>query len=367
MLFEILSISFLTLYSIAVFYAWFTWKKIPISNSISEKSATKFSIIIPFRNEQSNLEGILKSILNLNYPPHLFEVLLVDDHSSDNFISKINGFLSVFPSAKLLVSKSNGKKAAISYAISQSKYDCIVTFDADCNLPADILHAYSSKFDDGYDFITGPVAMSENNFWQIFQAQEFATLIGIGAVTLSWGYPSMANGANLAYKKAVFNHVGGFLGNESIPTGDDEFLLKKVFKKFKVSFLKNKSAVVETAPNKYFSDFLNQKIRWASKWRYNNPLVPTFLFILNCIIIASVVLIICGKMNSTPFAISFAIKALVDFIYIKSVQHFLNQKFSIVSFLIWQLVYPFYIIVIGILANVKAYNWKGRKYRINGN
>jgi len=45
---------------------------------------TSFSIIIPARNESNNIVGCLQSILNNNYPKDLYEIIVIDDHSTDN-------------------------------------------------------------------------------------------------------------------------------------------------------------------------------------------------------------------------------------------------------------------------------------------
>ena len=52
-----------------------------------------FSIIIPFRNEVKNLPELLNSLSLLNYPKNLFEILLINDESSDGFNSIIQSFI----------------------------------------------------------------------------------------------------------------------------------------------------------------------------------------------------------------------------------------------------------------------------------
>ena len=47
------------------------------------KPVTSFSILVPFRNEALNLPGLLESIIALDYPTAQFELILIDDASSD--------------------------------------------------------------------------------------------------------------------------------------------------------------------------------------------------------------------------------------------------------------------------------------------
>jgi len=59
---------------------------------------TRFSVIIPFRNEAKNLPQLLESIQSLKYPKHLFEVIFVNDFSEDDSVHIISSNLSNKPS-----------------------------------------------------------------------------------------------------------------------------------------------------------------------------------------------------------------------------------------------------------------------------
>ena len=109
----------------------------------------------------------------------------------------------------------------------------------------------------------------------IMQAVEFAGLIAIGAASIAKRSPNMCNGANIAYPKKIFYQVNGFEGYSNIASGDDEFLMHKIFALSteprqltgqNVYFLKNKEATVFTRPAKKLSQFIAQRKRWASKW-----------------------------------------------------------------------------------------------------
>ena len=118
-------------------------------------------MIIPFRNEAENLPKLLKSIERLQYPKHLFEVILVDDASEDASVSVIKKVLDTNSSTDKCtrtnirvidnVRESNSpKKDAITSAIQMAKYDWIITTDADCILPKfwlDTFDAFIQKND----------------------------------------------------------------------------------------------------------------------------------------------------------------------------------------------------------------------------
>src|SRR5699024_8598706 len=78
---------------------------------------------------------------------------------------------------------------------------------------------------------------------------------------------TMCNGANLAYEKRAFLGVGGYQGIDCIASGDDMLLMYKMYKAFPngIGFIKHPQAIVRTLPAEGLQDFLQQRIRWASK------------------------------------------------------------------------------------------------------
>jgi len=147
---------------------------------------TKFSVVIPFRNEVKNLPKLLTSISELNYPKSMFEIILVDDDSEDESVKTINDFLkntdfnkpNQTRSIKVIknerISKAP-KKDAITSAIKVSKYNWIVTTDADCILPKYWLDTFDEYIQTtSVNCIVAPVAyLGKNSFFNHFQALDF--------------------------------------------------------------------------------------------------------------------------------------------------------------------------------------------------
>ena len=162
----------------------------------------------------------------------------MNDHSTDNGPHLVNE--SGLQNFKLIHSKSEGKKAAISEGIIITKGDWIAATDADCNVPVhwleEINRATESKM------VLGPVQFEPSKkFLHHFQEIEFAALQSIGASTANWKIPMMNNGANMAYKKEDFEEVSLKMETAS---GDDIFLLESFRKKkLPVKFLWNLTSI----------------------------------------------------------------------------------------------------------------------------
>jgi cellulose synthase/poly-beta-1,6-N-acetylglucosamine synthase-like glycosyltransferase len=161
-----ISLIFLILYSVLIIYYRFAFTTIPIiSNSTIQQfnNSTTLSIIIPARNEEENIENCLQSILQNNYTAHLFEIIVVDDHSEDNTANIVKEYEQ--QNVKLILLKdfvtdkiNSYKKKAIEVAIAQASGALIITTDADCIVPATWLQTIATFYEEKKPaFIAAPV------------------------------------------------------------------------------------------------------------------------------------------------------------------------------------------------------------------
>src|SRR6267154_2498298 len=143
------------------------------------------SVIIPIRNERRNMEALVHGLSSQSYPSVNFEVIIVDDHSSDNTIENCRGRLQNLTILSL-AENENGKKAALTHGINFAKGDIIATTDADCLLSPEWLTTINAAFQEEHiAMAAGIVAMAdESNFFFRWQAMEFASVIGTGVAAL---------------------------------------------------------------------------------------------------------------------------------------------------------------------------------------
>ncbi len=355
------------IYFLFLFLLLIGWNKSASIQKI-ESSAHFLSIIIPFRNEEVNLFALVESLLKLDYPKEKFEVLLINDHSTDDSLNRARQLSDNYPNIKIVAPPSNGKKNAIAYGVEISKGEIIVTTDADCEVPKEWLASINNQFQNrSICMVVGAVRVkSDNSFFSKLQAMEFSSLIGSAASSLSLGFPTMANGANLSYRKHAFVQVNGYDGNTQIASGDDEFLMRKVIKKFGVSslkFLNDSNAVVTTSPQASIVDFFIQRIRWAGKWRHNSDpfilLLALFVLLFQTTWLAAIVCLFFGHAKSLMIAL-LVTKIFLEGLFLFAVSRFLRQKFHVHAFFFLQIIYPVYVVVVGILSNVVRVSWKGR-------
>ena len=327
-----------------------------------------FSVIVPIRNEEKNITKLLWSLNRLDYDRNKFEIIVIDDSSEDNTLSKLKSFEPNF-NLRILELGENilGKKAGIEYGVRQAKNEIIITTDGDCLVPKKWLKAFDSAFNQNTKLVVGPVKMSHKTLFSALQAFDFNMLIGYAAGLISRGIPSTSNGANLAYRKEVFEQVKGYQDNEQIPSGDDEFLLLKVVRKFprSIAFLRNADAVVITEPKPTFKKLLNQRVRWMSKWSIHKKIRITLsvwsVLIDNLFMIIGIVGLICNFFPIWTIGVLLG-RILIKLIFIASVNKVLKDKVNPLVALIYELVYPFFVLRLSFASIFGHYTWKGRKY-----
>jgi len=339
---------------------------------------SKFTVIIPFRNEERSLPTLLKSIQELDYSKELFEIVFVDDASEDCSVDIISEFINKTPFNTTNIhiinnnrKTSSPKKDAINTAIDIAQFDWIITTDADCTVPKNwlqILDAFIQKKNP--KLIVAPVTYAINNrFLEQFQLIDFLSLQGSTIGGFGIKKPFLCNGANLCYNKQIFKEVNGFDGNTSIASGDDIFLLEKIYKSYpnKVHYLKSPEAIVKTKPQHTFKKLVNQRIRWAAKSTvYSNPfskLVSIVVFAMNALLIVLLLTSILGHNSWQLLLFLFVLKFLVDIILIFKTATFFKQLYILKHFVLSSLLYPFFIMFVIIVSLKSGYSWKGRQFK----
>lgn len=364
------------LYSIILFLLLFYWSEINKNTSGVCSDYIKFSVIIPFRNEEKNLPVLINCLINQNYLSENYEVILIDDCSDDNGPQWLRQTieeqtLKHFKIIYLSDSGHKGKKQALNKGIELAQNEWIITTDADCRVNKNWLSslAFCIVNNPRILMISAPVCMQgENTALKKFQSLEFTVLNGIGGSLIQAGYPLLCNGANLCFKKSAFFSVEGYSGNENLASGDDIFLMQKISVSFpdSICFLKNPEAIVVTKPAETLAEFFHQRIRWMGKTFYTRPkgiILPAFVWFYHLLTLLSLAGIIFNRFYLIPFSVLFLAKFLSEICFILPVLKFYGKNELIRIYPLTALIYLFYISILPLLSFKRAYSWKGRIVR----
>jgi cellulose synthase/poly-beta-1,6-N-acetylglucosamine synthase-like glycosyltransferase len=366
-----IAIILLILYEGLIIFYWRSWKSIKDYKPGEDHPSVFVTVIVPARNEEKNIPQLLQALSRQSYSCERFEIIVVDDFSTDATAEIVRQFK--LPNLHLIQpvvdSNSSSKKKAIESAIQIAKGELIVTTDADCLPGPDWLYTISSFYEQhNAAFIAAPVTfLHDHSLLQIFQAMDFLTLQGITAASVAAHFHSMCNGANLAYTRKAFLSVNGFEGIDQVATGDDMLLMYKIWKQQpdKVFYLKSKSAIMPTQPMFSWKDFFLQRKRWASKTLVYDDhriiAVLAFIYLLNCFFF---VLIIASFFYGyyAWYALGYwIIKTFIEAPFVSSVAKFYKEEKLMRYFFFLQPLHMLYTVSVGFLSQMGKYEWKGRK------
>jgi biofilm PGA synthesis N-glycosyltransferase PgaC len=310
------------------------------------------SVIVACRNEEKNLLQLLSDISGQTYSPDLFELIIVDDNSSDSTFKIAAGFTKI-KNLKVLSNTGKGKKKAIKTGVEASAATFVITTDADCRIGKNWLKTIVS-FHDEYkpEMIIGPVKLeSSRGFFRRFQELEFLSLQGITAGTAVAGDPVMCNAANLAFQKNTYSDNAGNLHYE-LASGDDVFLLHNIKNRSgnRIMWIESAEVMITTRVSETLSSFLRQRGRWISKAgsysdRYTQVLaIVTFVTISIQLLLAACELFFPGLLM--VFVVFFILKSIPDFLILYHTTVRYNEKNLMKWFVLSQLIYPVYVLAV---------------------
>ncbi|WP_432411889.1 glycosyltransferase [Rasiella sp. SM2506] len=366
---------------IALVYVWsivllyIGYDRVPYFPSVGNTAATKFSVLIPFRNEAQNLPRLLRTLQQLHYPKSHFEIIFINDGSTDISEELILQHLKesnlIFQILQNTPHQPSPKKAAITLAISTAKHPWIVTTDADCSVLENWLQILN-------DFILSnapvcvamPVAYEVNNsFLQRYQQLDNWSLQAVTVGSFGLGNLLLSNGANFAYSKEAFTSVNGFEDNAHIASGDDMFLLEKYKQHFpkKIGYLKSSDAVVTTQVVDSWKKIISQRVRWASKTSQQKSIVSKLLgilvFAMNLLILLALITLLFWPQYVLFSIALICFKLTIDFILLRKSARFFKKSFPFFSFLGSTFIYPIVTVVVVISSIQGTYVWKERLFK----
>ena len=323
---------------------------------------TKISIIIAFKNEEHNLDNLFMGLKNLNYPQDNFEVILVDDNSTDNSNEKatrLSSGLTNYRVIKASNKKYPGKRGALDIGIANAKYPYLMITDADCTPASGVLNAYSHKFNSGFDMLFGLAPFKQSK--ELVNKVSCFENLRSGILTFTcakMNLPYSAAARNFGFTASAYQKLGGFSKTLGTASGDDDLLIREAVRsKLKIGIVSEKDSLVFTKSKGTFKDYLNQKARHTKTSHHyllEHKMILGSWHLFNILVLFSVLLF--------PVNLFFAIPVLVklssDILVIIKIQNMFHYKFKVHEIILHQAVYEIFLIINFLFSFRKNIIWK---------
>ncbi len=349
------------------------------------------SVIIAARNEEDKIKDCLDSLALSTYPSDRYEVIVIDDMSTDQTAQIVRSHSCKCVTLYQLnqVTKHGSKKQALAYAAHLAKGQIWMYTDADSLVPSNWISKCVTTFSSTPEtkVILGPVSytMAQNptinrhnhsgsNLSTALSKWQQLDIMGMMAVTNAGIYLQqwyIGNGANLALRATLWKQVGYPLNTDhKFASGDDVTLVQGAadLNKDSIQYLLDTDYIVQTSLQPDFTSLSRQRLRWTSKNHVQSSIpqkammATTWLFCLWTLIMG--VLSVMHWQYFTTFLLLVFCKAIIDTIYLSRVQEFFGSRITGIWMAILSPVHTLYIALFGLLAVFpQRYTWKGRSVR----
>ena len=169
------------------------------------------SIIVPAFNEHVNAVSSLQNLLRCDYP--YFDIIFVDDGSSDNTYEVVRQAFENHPKVKVFTKPNGGKSSALNFGIAQTNAGYVVCIDADTKLMPDAVSALMKNFaNEQVGAVAGIVKVgNEVNMLTKWQSIEYTISQNFDRKGFAYvNAITVVPGAIGAFKKEVLEIAGGF-------------------------------------------------------------------------------------------------------------------------------------------------------------
>lgn len=334
------------------------------------------SVIVAARNEEVNIGNLLQCLLNQTYKN--FEIIIVDDRSTDRTKEIITEFqrknsIINYVHIESLTDDMPAKKNALRAGIQASKGEILCFTDADCSPPPKWIEELVGAFTPDVGLVAGyspyiiPSNYHNESIFKIilfsFITYEEMRAAGWSAGSIGWNLGWLCTGRNLAYRKKVYDEVGGFDKIKMSISGDDDLFLQLVRKQtqWKIQYITSGDSFVATTPPINWQDFVEQRKRHFSAAKFFSIQMMTFFsfyHFANLILLISPFIYILGLFSTEIIIITVCTKLISDSILFTSLANiFKGNKFRF-SFIFMEVLYVLYNIFIGTLGLFKKFEWK---------
>lgn len=325
-----------------------------------------FSVVVASRNEEKTIQQLISCLQIQTLEKSLWELIVVDDHSTDNTLQTAKNTKG-FQSLRVISNNGVGKKQAQRTAAEEASGEWLCFLDADVLVSEHWLSAIASVVSHRCDLFLLPLSVQPSNTWLgKMQQIENQWIMSFTAASAYLNEPVLANGANMVVRKSIFFESWSRRKDALLSSGDDMYLLLDIKKvnKDRILFVADQRLIAQHPPCFTWSDYFQQRIRWAGKASVFSDRSAVGLGLLLLLIHTSVlyvwITVFLGHQLLLVALLFHSAKIAVDAFFAKPMRRFLSNKKQGLVFLFYGLVFPILFFVIPLLALVYKPRWKNR-------
>jgi cellulose synthase/poly-beta-1,6-N-acetylglucosamine synthase-like glycosyltransferase len=324
------------------------------------------SVIIAARNEEANLPSCLKSTANQTYPISKYEIIVVDDGSTDNTRNICEEFIHQYSHIKLVDAQDTprvyGKANALACGIDAAQGDIILITDADCTVPATWVEQTAQRYNEKVGLVGGFTLQKAYTPFEGMQSLDWAFILGMAASTAGLRHPLGSIGNNLSFRKSAYDQVGGYRKLKFSVT-EDYTVMQAIVSSGRWDYLYplDPNHLVESRPCADFLTLIRQKHRWGKGGLDMKPAGLAIMVIGFLMHLSPFIMLYWGGVVQA--ATAFMLKFTADYIFLYQILKRLDRTEEIKWFYWFELYFIIYVIALPFLVFFGGkVKWKGREF-----
>lgn len=326
----------------------------------------KISVIVAARNEERTIIPLLNAVTAQNIPSDSFEIIIVDDRSTDGTAAHVTNFPAGEHSIRLIRISDNTsdmphKKNALRAGIAAARHDILAFTDADCLPVPTWLQSIRAAYDERTGAVAGYSPYVPGTAGLFLRYEELKNSI-YAAGAIGAGHAYLCTGRNFSYRKDLYERVGGFEPIKHSVSGDDDLFLQVLQRDGTtgIRYIGQPEAVVHTFPPASFAAFVQQRTRHVSASTFYSRSIQG-AFAISHLYLALLVTAI----FVSPFlaVVGIAAKAMIDGALIAQGLRQFSERLTIVEFILGELLLFIYTVTIAPLGFLRSFEWKGAAAR----
>jgi cellulose synthase/poly-beta-1,6-N-acetylglucosamine synthase-like glycosyltransferase len=324
------------------------------------------SVIIAARNEEANIYNCLESVANQSYPVSSYEIIVINDGSTDGTETICGEFIKRYSNIKMIQVVDDaivrGKANALAQGIEAAQGEIILITDADCTVQKTWVEQTAIRYSPAVGLIGGFTLQKATTPFEGMQSLDWTFILGMAAATAGLGNPLGSIGNNLSFRKSAYNQVGGYRKLKFSVTEDYTVVQAIVgLKKWRYLYPIDLRHYVESKACPNFQYLIRQKHRWGKGGLDMKPIGFTIMVIGYFMHLTPWIMLFGGGVIQA--AAAFTIKFIADYIFLHQILNRIDRKDDLRWFAWFEIYFMIYVLLLPFLVffggNVK---WKGREY-----
>jgi 1,2-diacylglycerol 3-beta-glucosyltransferase len=199
------------------------------------------SLLVAAKNEEAVIGSLVEDLCSLDYPQGRYDVWIIDDNSSDRTPLVLENLTAEHPQLNIIRRPANavgGKSGALNQVWTIAQGDIIAVFDADAQVPKDLLRRVLPLFDRqqvGAVQVRKAIANAATNLWTRGQAAEMAIDSYFQQQRIALGGIGELRGNGQFVRRSALESFGGW--NEQTITDDLDLTLRLHIDQWDIDFL----------------------------------------------------------------------------------------------------------------------------------